>query len=444
MDELTARQMPHSAEAEQAVLGSMLIDSRCVPQVISALRSSDFYLSVNREIFDVICTMFNYSKPIDAVTLLDEMKLQGVYNEHSTQNYLVELMRVTPTSANVGQYIAIVRDKALLRGIAETAAEISAMVSEGAGSSDEMLESAERRIYALRQGRNINGLEPISNILSDVYRHLAELVKNKGKLPGLSTGLSSLDDIIMGLNNSDFIILASRPGMGKTSLAMNIALNVGKKSGKAVAVFSLEMSKQQLAMRLISADAFVDGKKLQTGLLSTDDWKKISASAASIGATKIQIDDNSTLTVSDMNAQCRRVQDLGLVVIDYLQLRTSAGNGDSESRLQAVSEISRMLKIMAKELNVPVLCLSQLSRASTQRTDKRPVLSDLRESGSLEQDADIVLGLYRDDYFNRESDQHNSAELIVMKNRHGRTGTVELQWLPEYTTYTAVDKFEEQ
>ena len=443
MDELTARQMPHSAEAEQAVLGSMLIDSRCVPQVISALRSSDFYLSVNREIFDVICGMFNYSKPIDAVTLLDEMKLQGVFNEHSTQNYLVELMRETPTSANVGQDIAIVRDKALLRGIAETAAEMSAMVSEGAGSSDEMLESAERRIYALRQGRNINGLEPISSILSDVYKHLAELVKNKGKLPGLSTGLSSLDDIIMGLNNSDFIILASRPGMGKTSLALNIALNVGKKSGKAVAVFSLEMSKQQLAMRLISADAFVDGKKLQTGLLSTDDLKKISASAASIGATKILIDDNSTLTVSDMNAQCRRVQDLGLVVIDYLQLMTSAGGGDSESRLQAVSEISRMLKIMAKELNVPVLCLSQLSRASTQRTDKRPVLSDLRESGSLEQDADIVLGLYRDDYFNREAEEHNSAELIVMKNRHGRTGTVDLQWLPEYTTYTALEKYAE-
>lgn len=441
MDELTSRQMPHSAEAEQAVLGSMLIDSRCVPQVMSALRPDDFYLDVNREIFEVISGMFNYSKPIDAVTLLDEMKLRGVYNEHSSQSYLVELMSVTPTAANIARYIDIVKDKSLLRGIAETAAEMSAMVGGGAGSSEEILESAERRIYALRQGRNINGLEPISSILGQVYGHLTELTKNKGMLPGLPTGIGSLDETILGLNNSDFIILASRPGMGKTSLAMNIALNIGKKSGKAVAIFSLEMSKEQLAMRLISSEAFVDGKKMQTGLLSVDDWKKISAAAASISKTKILIDDNSTLSVSDMNAQCRRVQDLGLVVIDYLQLMTSAGNGDSESRLQAVSEISRMLKIMAKELNVPVLCLSQLSRASTQRTDKRPVLSDLRESGSLEQDADIVMGLYRDDYFNRESEEHNSAELLIMKNRHGRTGMVELQWLPEYTTYTAVEKY---
>lgn len=444
MDELTVRQMPHSADAEQAVLGSVLIDSRCVPDVIAVLRPEDFYLSINREIFEVISSMFNYSKPIDAVTLVDEMKLRGVYNERTTQSYLIELMNVTPTAANVGQYAAIVKDKAVLRAIAETAAEMTAMVNEGSGTSNEVLENAERRIYALRQGRNINGLEPIGTILGDVYKHLQELAKNEGALPGLSTGLGDLDDVIMGLNNSDFIILASRPGMGKTSLALNIALNVGKRSGKAVAIFSLEMSKQQLATRLISGETFIDSKKLQTGMLNMNEWKKIAAAATVISNTGIMIDDNSTLTVSDMNAQCRRVKNLGLVVIDYLQLMTSASGGDSESRFQAVSEISRMLKIMAKELNVPVLCLSQLSRASTQRTDKRPMLSDLRESGSLEQDADIVLGLYRDDYFNRESEDRNSAELIVMKNRHGNTDTIQLQWLPEYTTYTSVEKYRQE
>ena len=283
-------------------------------------------------------------------------------------------------------------------------------------------------------------MEPISTILGEVYQELTEISRTKGGLPGLPTGLGELDDTIMGLKNTDFLILASRPGMGKTSLALNIALNVGKKTGKAVAIFSLEMSKQQLALRLLSGEAFVDSKKLQTGLLSREDWQKLSGATAAISRTKLYIDDNSVITVSDMKAQCRRLQDLGLVVIDYLQLMTSATGESSESRLQAVSEISRMMKIMAKELNVPVLCLSQLSRASAQRQDKRPMLSDLRESGSLEQDADIVLGLYREDYFNKEAEEHNQAELIVMKNRHGNTGTIQVQWIPEYTTYTSVER----
>lgn len=444
MDELFSRQMPHSLEAEQAVLGSLLIDSRCAPQVIAALKPEDFYTDLNRGIYEVICSMFNFAKPIDAVTVLDEMKLQGVYRPDSSQTYLVELMNVTPTAANVMRYVDIIRDKALLRGIAGVASDITAAVADGTGSSDDVLENAERRIYALRQGKTLGGLEPISGILGEVYRELSELSRTKGGIPGLPTGLMQLDETIMGLKNSDFIILASRPGMGKTSLAMNIALNVGKRTGKAVAIFSLEMSKQQLAQRLLSGEAFVDSKKLQTGLLTTEDWSKLAAATATVSRTKIYIDDNSIITVSDMNAQCRRIPDLGLVVIDYLQLMTSATGGSSESRIQAVAEISRMMKIMAKELNVPVLCLSQLSRASTQRQDKRPMLSDLRESGSLEQDADIVLGLYRDDYFNRESDDHNQAELIVMKNRHGNTGTIQLQWIPEYTTYTAVENYREE
>ena len=444
MDELFSRQMPHSLEAEQAVLGSILIDSRCTAQVVAALKPDDFYTELNRGIYEVIASMFNFAKPIDAVTVLDEMKLQGIYNAQSSQSYLVELMNVTPTAANVMRYVEIIRDKALLRNIASVASDITAAVNEGTGSSEDVLETAERRIYALRQGKTLGGLEPISTILSQVYQNLAELSKTKGGIPGLPTGLGELDDTIMGLKNSDFIILASRPGMGKTSLALNMALNVGKKTGKAVAIFSLEMSKEQLAQRLLSSEAYVDSKKLQTGMLSKEDWQKLSGATAAISRTKIYIDDNSIITVSDMNAQCRRIQDLGLVVIDYLQLMTSATGESSENRIQAVAEISRMLKIMAKELNVPVLCLSQLSRASTQRQDKRPQLSDLRESGSLEQDADIVLGLYREDYFNKETEDHNKAELIVMQNRHGNTGTIPVQWMPEYTTYASLERYREE
>ncbi len=444
MDELFSRQMPHSLEAEQAVLGSILIDSRCTAQVIAALKPEDFYTELNRGIYEVITSMFNFAKPIDAVTVLDEMKLQGVYNPQSSQSYLVELMNVTPTAANVMRYVEIIRDKALLRNIATVASDITAAVNEGTGSSEDVLEAAERRIYALRQGKTLGGLEPISAILGQVYQNLAELSKTKGGIPGLPTGLGELDETIMGLKNTDFIILASRPGMGKTSLALNMALNVGKKTGKAVAIFSLEMSKEQLALRLLSSEAYVDSKKLQTGMLNKEDWQKLSGATATISRTKLYIDDNSVITVSDMNAQCRRIQDLGLVVVDYLQLMTSATGESSENRIQAVAEISRMLKIMAKELNVPVLCLSQLSRASTQRQDKRPMLSDLRESGSLEQDADIVLGLYREDYFNKEAEEHNTAELIVMKNRHGNTGTIQVQWMPEYTTYASLERYREE
>lgn len=440
MDELFARQMPHSAEGEQAVLGSVLIDSRCVSDVIAALKPTDFYIDINRELFEIICSMFNYSLPIDPVTLLDQMKQNGVYKANS-QNYLIELMNVTPTAANVLQYAKIVRDKSLLRQIAEAASEISAIIAEGTGDSTEVLEAAERKIYALRQGRNTGGLEPVSSVVGNVYKQLGELAKTNGGIPGLPTGISDLDNIIMGLNKSDLILLASRPGVGKTSIALNIALHVAKHTGKTVAIFSLEMSKEQLVTRLLSSEAYVDSKKLMTGRLNQEDWRRIAAAAAAISRTGLMIDDNSMLSVSDMNAQCRRLDNLGLVVIDYLQLMQSAAAGaSSESRLQAVSEMSRMMKLMAKELDVPVLCLCQLSRASTQRTDKRPVLSDLRESGSLEQDADIVLGLYREDYFNRDTEEHNTAECIVMKNRHGSTGSVELQWLPEYTTYTAVDR----
>ena len=442
-EELLTRQMPHSVEAEQAVLGSMLIDARCIPVVIEKLRSEDFYLRQNRDIYETIYAMFSLSETVDPVTVLDKMRLNGVFDENTSRAYILQLMEVTPTAANVGEYMDIVKDKSLLRRIAETAGDLTAMVQEGTAAGQEVLDAAEQRIYAIRQGRAAQGLTPLSSVVLDVLDRLEELSKSDSAVPGLSTGLPDVDSAISGLNNSDLILLAARPGMGKTSFALNVLLQVGKFSGKTAVFFSLEMSREQLCMRLISNEAFVDNKKLVTGRLTDEDWDKVALAAAALGRSKILIDDNPSLSVADMNAKCRRVEDLGLVVIDYLQLMQSAGGKQKyagENRQQVVSDISRALKIMAKELNVPVVCLSQLSRGPESRQDKRPMLSDLRESGAIEQDADIVMFLYRDDYYNDNDENHNLAECIIAKNRHGETGTVELQWLPEYTTFSSIDR----
>ena len=445
-EELLLRQLPHSVEAEQAVLGSMLIDARCIPQVIEHLRPEDFYLRQNREIYETIYSMFSFSATIDPVTVLENMRQHGVYDENNSRNYILQLMDTTPTAANVSEYVEIVRDKALLRRVAETAGEVSSLVQEGTGTGHDVLEVAEQKIFALRQGRAARGLTPISSVILNVYDRLNELAASDSAVPGLSTGLSDVDRAISGLNKSDLILLAARPGMGKTSLALNILLHAGKYSGKSVVFFSLEMSREQLAMRLISNESFVDNKKLVTGKLNEDDWTKVAAAAAALNQTRILIDDDPSLSVADMNAKCRRVEDLGLVVIDYLQLMQSAGGRSysGENRQQVVSDISRALKIMAKELNVPVLCLSQLSRANESRSDKRPMLSDLRESGAIEQDADIVMFLYREGYYEKDTENHNLAECIIAKNRHGETRTVELQWLPEYTTFAGIDRSHEE
>ena len=440
-EELLLRQMPHSVEAEQSVLGAMLIDARCVPEVIDQLRPDDFYVKQNREIYETIYSMFNYSLTIDPVTVLENMKQNGVYDENTSRGYLLQLMDTTPTAANVKEYIGILKDKTLLRRVAETAGELTVLIQQGTETGQDVLEAAEQRIYAIRQGRAAQGLTPISQVLLDVYARLEELAASDSAIPGLSTGLTDLDRAISGLNKSDLILLAARPGMGKTSMALNILLEAGKKSGKNVVFFSLEMSREQLALRLISSECFVDNKKLVTGNLAPEDWEKIMVATESLNRSHILIDDDSTVSVADILAKCRRVDNLGLVIIDYLQLMQSAGGRQysGENRQQVVSDISRALKIMAKELDVPVLCLSQLSRANESRSDKRPMLSDLRESGAIEQDADIVLFLYRDDYYNEDSEKHNIAECIVAKNRHGETGKVELRWMPEYTQFSTLD-----
>ena len=441
-EELLSRQMPHNVEAEHAVLGAILIDARCLPEVVELLKPEDFYLRQNQEIFQTIYSMFALSKTIDPVTVLNQMRQDGTYQEGVTREYFFQLMEVTPTSENAVDYAKIVKDRSVLRQIGAAASSMTEMVTSGQGSSAEVLEAAEQRIYAIRQGRSAQGLHHITSVMHEVYERLAELAASESAIPGISTGLPDLDAVISGLNKSDLILLAARPGMGKTSLALNILLYAGKHSGKACVFFSLEMSREQLAMRLLSNESFVDNKTLTTGRLSDEDWEKVALATSALNHTNILIDDNPSLSVADMNAKCRRVENLGLVVIDYLQLMTSAGGKNQysgESRQQVVSDISRALKIMAKELNVPVLCLSQLSRANENRPDKRPRLSDLRESGAIEQDADIVMFIYRDDYYDQNSENHNQAECIVAKNRHGELSTVPLQWLPEFTTFSSVD-----
>lgn len=440
MDELLARQMPQSIEAEQAVIGSMLIDPACTAEVIERLRSEDFYAVENQRIFETIFTMFNGAQKIDAVTVLNALTAQGVYDEAGGRSYLAQLMEVTPTAANVAEYAAIVRDKSMLRAVANAAMEIQSIAFEGAGTASDIAELAEQKIYNVRHGREIKGLTHIKDVIMDLYARLDELSKSDSDIPGLPTGFPDLDHLLTGLNRSDLILIAARPGMGKTAFALNIALHAAKASGKDVVVFQLEMSKDQLAGRFLSNEALIDAQKLKTGNLDEDDWIKIARASNVLAKTHLYVDDNPAITVAEIKAKCRRLgENLGLIVIDYIQLMQSGGRRN-DNRVQEVAEISRSLKIMAKELNVPVICLSQLSRAVEQRSDKRPMLSDLRESGAIEQDADIALFIYRDDYYNEDSEDKNVAEIIIAKNRHGSTGTVHLQWIGQYTTFSNQDK----
>ena len=435
-EELLNKQAPQSLEAEQAVLGSILIDSRCITDIVGLLRPEDFYLQQNREIYETIYTMFNFSQTIDPVTVLDKMRELG-YHRDDSRDYVMQLMQITPTAANAVRYANIVREKAMLRGLADASTDISQMVYSQVGTPSEILETAEKKIYSLRKGERTDSLEHIGMTLHKVFDRLTELSQSDSAIPGLSTGLMDLDKKINGLNKSDLLLIAARPAMGKSAFALNIGLNVAKKNNKTVALFSLEMSREQLAMRLLASESFVELQKLATGKLSEEEWTKLCMASAALSQTDIRIDDTPSITVAEMNAKLRRVENLGLVIIDYLQLMQGSGYGKNDgNRVNVVSDISRSLKIMAKELNVPVVCLSQLSRGPEGRTDKRPMLSDLRESGAIEQDADEVLFLYRDEYYNENTEEKGVAECIVAKNRHGEVGTVKLQWVGQYQTFT--------
>jgi len=446
MDDLLHRQVPNNIEAEQNVIGAMLNDNHCVSDVIGILRAKDFYSITNRNMFETIFSMFSFKKYIDSVTVGERMIEDGVWTD-DIPAYFRDITLMTSATGSVMEWAQIVRDKALLRGVVEAGREIADMAMSGEKGADNIIEAAEKKVYSLRQERDKTSLEKISVIMQDTYKQISEAAKSGSGISGLATGFNDLDRVIMGLNDSDLIIIASRPGMGKTSIALNIALHVATgKSDKTVAVFSLEMSRIQLAMRLLSSSAFVDGKKIITGRLDDDEWRSLAEAAAQISEAKLLINDSAALTVTEMNAQCRRLSNLGLVIIDYMQLMSAATNDKgyrSENRVQVIGEISRMMKVMAKELNVPIICLSQLSRENEKRKkdERRPQLSDLRESGAIEQDADIVIGLYRDDYYNEDSERPDIAECIVLKNRRGETGTIELRWNKEYTNFSPLDKY---
>lgn len=445
-EDLLLRQAPHSLEAEQAVLGSMLIDADCVKLVMDKLRPDDFYLRQNREIFDVILGMFVAGASIDGITVAEEMKIAGKYEENTTRPYLAQLMEITPTSANVMEYAAIVADKALLRAVALAASETLDFVRGGGADGKSALELLESRAYAIRGGQGASGMKALKETLPGVLDRIGRATEDFGqgkRLRGLSTGFSALDRKILGLKGSNLIMLAARPGMGKTALAANIAVHVAG-TDKAVAVFSLEMSNDQLAERILSGEALVGFRELWAGErnLNERDWEKIAAATVTLSRKNILINDNSALTVADISAKCRRIDNLGLVIVDYLQLMEAGGTGRrNDNRQQEVARMSRALKMMAKSLNVPVLCLSQLSRANEKREGKRPQLSDLRDSGAIEQDADIVMFLYRDGYYNEESENLDIAECIVAKNRHGDTGTVKLRWMKDYTMFATLEEW---
>ena len=442
-ESLLLRQIPHSVEAEQSVLGAMLIDARCIPDVIEALHPEDFYLKTNREIYETIYAMFNFSATIDPVTVLDQMKQRGVYDENTSRNYLLQLMEITPTAANVKEYVRHRQGQG----------PPPPHCRRPPGNSPPWSRRGQRPArpcWIWRSSGSMpsakagppRGWNPWPRSWWMCLTASRSWPCPTATSPAWPRGSGTWTAPSPAFTR-ELILLAARPGMGKTSFALNVLLHAGKFSGKSVVFFSLEMSREQLATRLISSEAFLDNKKLMTGKLSPDDWDKVTLASAALAHTKIFIDDNPSLSVADMNAKCRRVEDLGMVVIDYLQLMQSSGSGTKyagENRQQVVADISRALKIMAKELHVPVLCLSQLSRANESRSDKRPMLSDLRESGAIEQDADVVMFLYRDDYYNKDSDKRNQAECIIAKNRRGETTTIPLQWLPEFTAFSSLER----
>ncbi|MCI7086078.1 replicative DNA helicase [bacterium] len=444
--------LPFSPEAEQAVLGAIIIDSdACMSKVVSILNKPDyFYVATHRVIYSAMMTMFNLSQDIDFVTLLETLKRDKEFDETTGKTYLMDLAENCPSVSNVEIYATMIRDKYDVRKLIVAAREIIEDASSDAAEPNALLDSAEERIYEIRQGKDYKGLRRIDKVIMETYQRLDVLNSDADdSMKPIPTGIGDLDRTITGLNRSDLILLAARPGMGKTSFALNIAKNAACISKKCVAFFSLEMTSEQLCSRLLSTEALVSGTKLRTGKLSDDEWLRLIAAGDVLRQAQIYLDDTPGITVPEIKAKLRRLKQVDLVIIDYLQLMS--GNRRTDNRVQEISEITRNLKILAKEMNVPVITLSQLSRASEQRNDHRPQLSDLRDSGSIEQDADIVLFLYREGYYDKDksvdappSADQNSGECIVAKNRHGETKPVKLHWQGEFMRFTSVEENREE
>lgn len=435
------RVQPHSIEAEQSVIGAMLMDKEAIVVASEMLHGDEFYARQHGVLFDAMVELYNEGKPVDLITLQNRLREKDVPPEISSLEFVKDLLNVVPTSANVKHYATIVSEKALLRKLIRTNEEIANACYVGKDKVETILEDTEKRIFELVQSRNSGDYVPIRQVVINALEKIEASAKTKGNVTGLSTGFLDLDYKTAGMQPSDFILVAARPSMGKTAFVLNIAEHMAFKEEKCVAIFSLEMSKEQLVNRLFSLESRVDAQQLRTGDLKDSDWEKLIESANVIGKSKLIIDDTPSISISEMRSKCRKFKlehGLDIVIIDYLQLMS--GSGRSDSRQQEISDISRSLKAMARELNVPVIALSQLSRAVEQRPDHRPMLSDLRESGAIEQDADVVMFIYRDDYYNKDSENKNIAEIIIAKQRNGPIGTVNLVWLPMYTKFANMEK----
>lgn len=436
-----SRRMPYSLEAEQAVLGSILIDPERINDVVGIIKADDFYLEEHRAIFLAMQDLYIKNKTIDVVTLIDTLVKNEVYSDEDSRRYIKLIAQVVPSAANIRDYAQIVQNKSLLRRLIEACNEITEQAYAETEDVDTLLDAAEQRIFEIAEYKESKGFIHIKDAILQEYEHLKLLRTDKEAAIGIPTGFRDLDDVIVGMGPGDLILVGARPGMGKTSFAMNIATRVAMRSGKTVCVFSLEMSAQQLVTRMMASEALVDSYKLRTGDLDKDDWAKLARATSMLSECNILIDDSTGITVTGMKAKLRRVRNLGLVVIDYLQLMQSDRRIDN--RVQEVAEISRGLKLLAKEFKVPIITCAQLSRSPESRTDKRPMLSDLRDSGAIEQDADIVLFLYREEYYNEKEDKHNTAEIIVAKNRHGSTKRVEVGWFGKYTRFSPISDLQE-
>ena len=434
---------PNDIEAEQAVIGSMLIDRDAVILAIETLKEEDFYREDNKAIYAAMLNLYNRAEPIDIITVKDELISVGKFETVGGLEYLAELPEKVPTTANVDKYIKIVEEKAILRSLIKVSNEIITLGFDQTQEVENIMDEAEKKVFNVMQNRNQKGYTHIKDILIDSFAELEQLYNSKQQITGVPTGFIELDYKTAGLHNSELIILAARPAMGKSAFALNIATNAAVRANTPVAIFSLEMSKEQMTNRILCSEAMIDSNKLRTGKIEEDDWIKLVESLGPLSEAEIYIDDTPGISITEIRAKCRKLKlekNIGMVIIDYLQLVQGSGNKKVGSREQEISEISRSLKILAKEINVPVIALSQLSRAAEQRPDHRPMLSDLRESGSIEQDADIVTFLYRDDYYNPDSENKNIAEVIIAKNRSGSTGTVELLWLGSYTKFANIEK----
>jgi len=446
MEDQLTKKLPFSLIAEQSLLGAVLVDPDCLNDIGDMISATDFYLTEHTHIYTAMQELFSASKEIDVVTLIDMLVTKGIYSKSGGQDYIKTLAQTVPNALNVKDYANIIKQKSLLRQLIEVCSDISDTAYSEEGEAGSIIDYAESRIFDIAQGRDTKNFRHIRDVIREVYKNLHTLSTDGESAQGTKTGFSGLDNVLAGMGNSDLVLVGARPGMGKTSFALNIATNVAMQTKKKVCIFSLEMSAEQLVTRVISSEAMVDSYALRTGKLDKKQWDDIAAATSNLAGCDILIDDTSGITVTGMKAKLRRVTNLGLVVIDYLGLMQSDNRRNDGNRVNEVADISRALKIMAKELGVPIICCAQLSRGPESRTDKRPILSDLRDSGAIEQDADTVIFLYRDEYYKTDGgsqDEGNIAEVIIAKNRHGSTGNVKMGWIGRYTKFRTLAKDQE-